>query len=507
MPWRIERRSGEYCVIRETDGHEEGCHATRQDAQAQQRALYASESAEDKRTTEVSMDKATWTTAYVNDLPDSAFLHVEEGDKDGEGKTTPRSKRHLPYKTAEGNVDLPHLRNAISRLSQSGTGSGWLSASLRERLLARARRILANEQKSRFDRAVDWLKEAFGFRPEPQDRFMVWKDGDDWRWLAVFSNKFRDEDNPPEILAEQAHRDFVQAVDAGEWPYPELWLWHVPGTKSGQADFLAYDDLGFTIASGTGEPAVMETLAGMDDLGVSHGMPTEEIKRDDEDKTVITRYRSKEISPLPRAAAANRLTFFDGGMDMAIPEEKRKFLASTLGEERTAQLEEQIADKAKEADGLEFKDDADAEVVDEEPAEEVEEAEEPVDDEPKEADSEEAVEEQPDYATREEVAEILAGMGDKLDALAEAIEGVGVELKSVVQEVAELKAEDEEKIAKAAEETPAASLASLISRYRAVGNEAARVDGRTSLAKAGPEEKEADGPTPSTFINKLMTVG
>ncbi len=62
---------------------------------------------------------ADWSTEYINDLPDSAFMYIEEGgEKDEEGKTTPRSLRHLPYKDKEGNIDLPHVRNALARLNQ-----------------------------------------------------------------------------------------------------------------------------------------------------------------------------------------------------------------------------------------------------------------------------------------------------------------------------------------------------------------------------------------------------
>jgi hypothetical protein len=70
-------------------------------------------------------EKATWTTAYVNDLPDSSFLHVEGGGKkDAGGKTTPRSLRHFPVKDADGKVDLPHLRNALARIPQSKLPQG-----------------------------------------------------------------------------------------------------------------------------------------------------------------------------------------------------------------------------------------------------------------------------------------------------------------------------------------------------------------------------------------------
>ena len=64
-------------------------------------------------------EKAVWTAAFINDLPDSSFAYVERGEKDSEGKTTPRGLRHLPFKDAGGAVDLPHLRNALARLPQT----------------------------------------------------------------------------------------------------------------------------------------------------------------------------------------------------------------------------------------------------------------------------------------------------------------------------------------------------------------------------------------------------
>lgn len=86
--------------------------------------------------------KAVWTTAYVNDLPDSAFLYVESGDKDDEGKTVPRSKRHFPYRSVDGKIDLPHLRNALSRIPQSN-----LPEDVKSRATAKAQRLL-DAQKS-----------------------------------------------------------------------------------------------------------------------------------------------------------------------------------------------------------------------------------------------------------------------------------------------------------------------------------------------------------------------
>lgn len=86
--------------------------------------------------------KAVWSTAYVNDLPDSAFLYVESGGKkDGEGKTVPRTLRHFPYKDKDGKVDLPHLRNAIARIPQAN-----IPESEKGRLQEKARRMLSEAQ-------------------------------------------------------------------------------------------------------------------------------------------------------------------------------------------------------------------------------------------------------------------------------------------------------------------------------------------------------------------------
>jgi len=89
----------------------------------------------------VDVAKAVWTTAYINDLPDSAFLYIEPGGKkDEEGKTVPRSLRHFPVRDADGKLDLPHLRNAIARIPQAKI-PGLSAADLRA-LQEKARRML-----------------------------------------------------------------------------------------------------------------------------------------------------------------------------------------------------------------------------------------------------------------------------------------------------------------------------------------------------------------------------
>jgi hypothetical protein len=91
-------------------------------------------------------EKAQWSRDYINDLPDSAFLYVEPGGtKDDDAKTVPRNLRHFPVRDADGELDHPHLRNAIARIPQSkvpGLGEKDLEA-----LQDKARRLLAEAQK------------------------------------------------------------------------------------------------------------------------------------------------------------------------------------------------------------------------------------------------------------------------------------------------------------------------------------------------------------------------
>lgn len=86
---------------------------------------------------------ATWSAAFVNNLPDSSFLYIAPGGKkDGEGKTTPRSLRFFPVKDQNGKVDLPHLRNALARIPQSNIPAAAKTAATRA-----ARRMLDEETK------------------------------------------------------------------------------------------------------------------------------------------------------------------------------------------------------------------------------------------------------------------------------------------------------------------------------------------------------------------------
>jgi len=338
--------------------------------------------------------------------------------------------------------------------------------------------------------------------PEPQpeplvNSFMVWKEAGRYRWLAVFSNRFRDNDRPPEILSSAAHKDFVKAVDSGEWPMPQLWHWHTPGTTWGQADWLAYDEeKGFVLASGwvsDGHEKEAETLAAMKTfIGVSHGMVGKSIERDETDPSIITQYRTFEISDLPAWAAANPLTGFSiypqEAKNMSIPKEKRDYLQTVgLTGEQIDGIEAQVGDLSKEAEeaGLEFKE-TPAEVIATE--EQVEAADEP-----------EATPEvvEAETLTKEEVADAIMTATLPLQQMVEALQ---VKLDTLSQA-------DEAKIADKAAATPAMSLSELVgARMRAVGSSEAQIDGRTALSRLAPEETapNKEGLHGIPFISKML---
>lgn len=562
MPWNVEKRDSEFCVIKESDNSVEGCHPTQDEANDQMAALYASESKDstgvdveggellgadatlsppvegpsDSSLEIVEFDagkiyeteKAELSSSSRNSLPDSAFMYVEPGGKkDKEGRTTPRSLRHLPIRDGQGRIDLPHLRNAISRLSQSETGKGWLSTSLRARLLARARSLLKRQRNTKEEQTLvervtmavkEWLNgESGADDPEP---LSIWKEADGtYHWLAIYSNNYRDDDGIPEIISAEAHRDFVKAVDAGEWPMPEFRYWHIPIARMGQANLVAYDDVtGFAIAAGAfdkGMESVAENLSKRKDHLVSHGMPVEEIRREESDPTILTRYRSSELGPLPGRAAANKLTgsFITSKEDdsMAIDEHKLEALAD-VGfdvaalteklEEGNAQAEEEQRDSKELETEEEVK--TKGEVEETETETDIKSKDERSETDPVDTSSQtesEDKEVEPEVNPLLELAQIFK------EVVAEAVAPLSERLDTLE---AQKQTEDEEE--KEAEEmldeyTPAASWNQFV-RSAVLGEKEAQIDGRTKEAQ-GPKEtpvptRSRTGMPMNTFLDEML---
>ena len=85
--------------------------------------------------------QASWSKAYVNDLPDEAFAYIAPGGNlDEEGKTEPRSLRHFPIKNMEGMFVATQVGDAFTKLNM-GDLPAPVRAAVAETLSAAAKSI------------------------------------------------------------------------------------------------------------------------------------------------------------------------------------------------------------------------------------------------------------------------------------------------------------------------------------------------------------------------------
>jgi len=441
-------------------------------------------------------EKAVWSTAFVNRLPDSSFLHIlPGGEKDNEGKTTPRTLRMFPVKDASGKVDLPHLRNALARIPQSNR----IDEATKSKLTTKAKGMLAKANKdvdqNWFNVLVDKVKTALGQEQSQQSKtqvgpFMIYKGADGaYKWIARYSNNFLDKEQ--EIISADSHKRFVSLVDSGQASLPELWLWHNKDWKWGSAEWIAYDDTGnntgFPIAGGTVDKG-FEPLAKFlmslppESVGVSHGMPVSSIKYDDNDSRVIVEHVTREISPLPATWAANDLTGFlvlskDTEREEKMIDKKQELQdkwglpAGILGAvEETNKAQADAAQK----EGLDSKSKDDPEQS--EAQEQQEQQEQPGAQEQQEQPAEELQPLVEDTGVRrEELQDVVSIIGEQIATLSQAVAAIGEQVKALSVDQAQQEAE------------------TLTDLYqRAVGHSQARQDKRESLAKDGPRETQPE---------------
>lgn len=386
-----------------------------------------------------------------------------------------------------GKVTVAQLGRAAAALSPGGFRGNRVSIPA-SALAAVKRRIRYEYQKlgvppAKIPPAVseDTTKEGL----------MLWKDGEVYRWLAIYSNHFRDDDYPAEILSEKAHLAFHGAVEAGLFDYPELWHWHKAGTRFGKAEHLSYAD-GFALAAGTidkGHEAEAEALMGIPlELGVSHGMPLKWIVRNESDPTVIDFYASVEISVLPKEAAANKHTGFvvlpqETGIMPLTDKQRAYFKLINFSEDQIDALEKNLQDKGELAAQVEGRESKDAsQTVSETP-------------------SQEEVKETPSAVTAETIAEAISSV---VGPIVEVMTTLNERIGSVESQLKELQVEETTRIAKAAEASPRASITDLI-HQRVFGQKEAKVAKDSTLATQAPQETEPPQ-EPVTGIPWLDTI-
>jgi hypothetical protein len=492
MPYKVYAEDGEFAVYKHDAegkpvGKRLGKHPSRKKAEDQMAALYAAEKKEIAPEVEEKMYDDAVSIVSIIPATATTFAEVEEYFKSSEITQRVQELTRQFQTISENIMWSPEVTDKPKALKE-----------LVDELDALLVEAVGKPGAGVFGKAKDKVLKALGLSSKlvPVDqskpRFMIWKEGDAYRWLAVYSNKYRDEDNPPEILSAKAHKEFVAEVDAGRAMYPELWHYHVPGTRWGVSDFVAFDEgTGFSLASGTvdkGHEHEAEVMAELDHpLAVSHGL--EVLDRNAKDKTVIEKYRTVEISDLPVVAAANKLTGFSilkGATPMTLSADKKAHLQKVgLKPEAIAALEADLDGKAKaaEAAGIESKEatpEAKPEVEHKDEA--------PITPEP-------VVPPTP-AVTREEVAL----------AIAQSIGPVVEQMTAITQAMTKMAKTDEERIVQKAVDTPALSIAALVMKnLSAVGKDATKLGvGDMGLAKDKPAQAEAPKRTGIPFLDTML---
>lgn len=417
-------------VVKDSDGKVMGCHETDEKADAQITALNISEhkEADTELETKMAVPIGNGPMSFQEiDAMEEAHEQQEKFDRDL--GMLPMMKETIVYSEMDDGEKSNKFQNILKELGD------------------RFNNMIGMGQKQK-QADTEQENDTPESAKETRNGMYIYKDKDTgvYNWIATYSNHYRDDDSPPEIISAKAHQNFIKSVESGETPYPELWLWHTPEWKCGQANWLGWDDKGFAIAAGyfdNDASEIAEALMKAQDVKVSHGMPRNTIVKDSNDPTVIIQYKSIEISALPGFAAANRWTGFSvlSEEQKMIDETQKQALTEKTGIPAAAldaieQRNAQTASKNAEI-GIESKEkDAETEAV----AEEVQAQPEVTEPE---------TEKKPEYANRDEVVEVMVGMQQQINALAEAVKS--------------LSKSDEEKVAEKAAETPIASLQAIVS--------------------------------------------
>lgn len=390
-----------------------------------------------------------------------------------------------------------------------------------------------------FAQFQEWIEEIKGFflgiksLDVLQDGFKITKSIDGTPWIMLWStNAFIDREK--EIFETKAIDDFIERHKDDDVK-GEVWFWHLPGSKFADIKLQArvgrflleaapFDDteMGQAFKAFFEEYPSGHPLLAPHGWGQSHGY---RFKRKDRVNGVYTAFEKHESTVLPWDIAANQhnprpLFVKETGL---MNEKQKEAFEKVFGPELTAQMVSLGETKTAEleATGVEYKEVTEETVVEEAVEEKAEDAvEEVVEEEVVETQTDETAEETEEVketetaveetepeteekqveapVSREEITEGLKVLVEELTQKFESMvdEKVSAAVDELVEVVVPLAKQlkdmtdsEETKIAKAVQETPTSSIASIISGS-IIGAKETQVDGRTTLAKDGPEEAE-----------------
>lgn len=304
MPWKIVKDGEEYCLEKEDTGErvDGSCHKDRAETEAMMQAMYASEN---KAAADAQVDDKTPPDAAAEDSPDP----VEQ----------------QPPASDTGTVNVPAgIRKLVLNIGQAAEA--------------------AAEQVAKALRGTS--DDVTGFKVAGN------------HWLAVWSNNFMDRDG--EIFTQKAIDDYIARVDMGVVKPPELWVWHIPGTRIGQAEKVArhghfvlswgsFDDTDY------GRAARNYYARHAHEKGISHGY---HFVPDYFDGKHYHEFNSFENSPLPLGSEANLYTSLEGVKAAKMDERKVRELEAIFGKEKTELILANLDKRGKALEdlGVEFKD-------------------------------------------------------------------------------------------------------------------------------------------------------
>ncbi len=275
-------------------------------------------------------------------FPASDFADVPDREK-------PSTWKLRLAEGSPGNITVSQVARAITALQPSGfRGERVQLGSSKSTVISKISSAIGktggtDEQKSNLRRRLNAVK---GLR----SGFKVLKalDGTP-RWLGWVSNNRLDRQG--EILTEKAHLDYIAFLDENPKAAPELWTWHIPGTaREKRADFWAYLN-GFLLLGGELTESEAKAFESVDiDPAMSHMFYV--LNRSD---NFINKYRTVEVTFLPRSAAANTWTEFTTLKERVmekLTDAQRMIAVELHGEDFVAALEQETGDKAALLDKL-----------------------------------------------------------------------------------------------------------------------------------------------------------
>jgi len=145
-----------------------------------------------------ALEAKEMTRKSINDLPDSDFAYIEPGGKKEDGKTVPRSLRHLPIH------DAAHVRNALARLSQTKI-SPTAKAGALKKIKSAAKKFGIQVSETKADYTAQSLERHFKDMRDHLHHKMSEQDSDDAKHETLKEWRKHHQDAIANIDSEIAH--------------------------------------------------------------------------------------------------------------------------------------------------------------------------------------------------------------------------------------------------------------------------------------------------------------